>query len=374
MKKFTKFILPILFLSLGSLLFAKEQKPNSIAIATVDSGFGGFFTAKAIEEEAIPLINRSNTTLSITHYGDTKNAPYGSKTPDEIAFHASNIIISAHQRGAHHVFLACNTASTQFEKILTILKSNPKTARYATSTYSILNTSITHLKDSLLKILKEKNSVSVAILSTPATLRSEVYVKELQLSLGIKNPKSLSIQSFKQPRWRKSNSSEVESLYGYAEFSLPTNPKKNVQYYHLAPANWVELIEYQASEQDKMTYVKTDLSLLTGPIKNKIPFDLVAEFCTHFPVFHEKIQSELQNLGLHHPSTEYVQQGKLFASVFKDKVSPLMNKNVKRSSPTPVESLDPRIFITGENIEETKNLVKTVFPTQKTISVEHIDH
>lgn len=365
-----KFCLLIIF-------FHSNLQAKDINIATVDSGFGGYFTTKAIEEEALKVQRKySNVSFSLTHFGDTANAPYGSKNPDEIALLASKMIILASKKGADHIFLACNTASSQYDKIIKILKSNPNTSPIADKTYSIIESSLYHLKRSIDSLLKNRNEVTIAILSTPATLRSEVYSKGLQNLYGITNANSLEVKTLNQKRWNKSNNEQVQSLAGYIAFSPVSNLNKKIRFYQLAPANWVEMIEHGAKGNDTNIAVNEDLKSLINllrPDKNT-SFQIISEFCTHFPVVHNQIKSTLKKLNLENSTTEYVQQGKIFSKVFLEKIkNDLVNTNKLDKSTTKTKNSSPKIYISGNNIEETKNLVQTIFPNQKEISVNKIN-
>lgn len=98
-----------------------ENKNQVVKVATFDSGFGGFFTAKEIEKQAAALSEKGYGPFDIAHYGDTTNLPYGEKTPGQIAKFASEGILAAFRDGYKDVYIACNTASTQFSKIREIV-------------------------------------------------------------------------------------------------------------------------------------------------------------------------------------------------------------------------------------------------------------
>jgi len=74
---------------------AKSTQPIALHVATFDSGFGGFFTAKSIEKVTPPLLERYDTAITIRHYGDTLNSPYGEKFPAEIAKLGSDGVLKA---------------------------------------------------------------------------------------------------------------------------------------------------------------------------------------------------------------------------------------------------------------------------------------
>ncbi len=345
-------------------LFASESL--NMTLATVDSGFGGYFTAKALEQEAQKLGHIYDANFSIKHYGDTLNAPYGEKSPDQIAQLATQMIIKAHEAGAKHVFLACNTASSQFEKIQELLRKNEKTNSYVSNTYSIIESSVVALKNTILALSKNsKNDIHIALLVTPATLKTDIYPERLQKAFAIKEINKSEMHFVEQKRWRTIKSKSINSAY--SKLSFPLNNNQNIFLYQLAPANWVEMIEYLADEKVKNEVIKRDLTILTDFINQEVKLDIVAHFCTHFPVFDKEIKKELSHLRRVKLATTYMQQGEIFAKAFAkifEQQKPVMKKN-KMNTP----QLSPEIFISGDNKVETEKLVRTIFPEQKTIKV-----
>jgi glutamate racemase len=352
---------------LCSQIFASETV--NMTLATVDSGFGGYFTAKALEKEANSLSQSYDVQFAINHYGDTLNAPYGEKTPDQIADYASKIIIKAHEAGAKHVFLACNTASTQFEKIQKILRENEKTKAYADNTYSIIDSSILTLQNRILELSKKSDQdIHLVLLVTPATLKSDIYPKRLQEAFHVPHIKKSEVKTYEQDRWRKVKSKVINSAFSEVSFSLPKTKKQKVFVYQMAPGNWVEMIEYQASQGEKDSIIARDIKLLTESINKSVVFDIVAHFCTHFPVFDKEIKNELVLQKKVKPNAEFIQQGEIFAKEFVSLAKSQENLKPQKNSNSAL--LVPRIFITGTNKAETETLVRTIFPEQKNISVE----
>lgn len=115
-----------------------------IHVATFDSGFGGYFTAKSIEQAGRAMEQQYAVHFSIDHYGDSLNAPYGEKTPQQIARFAAQGILRAFKGGAQQVFIACNTASTQYDHIKQILDSTQP--GLSSRTISIVESSVAELK------------------------------------------------------------------------------------------------------------------------------------------------------------------------------------------------------------------------------------
>lgn len=141
-----------LYYSLLLITFSIQAAP--LKVATFDSGFGGFFTAKEIEKESHDLEKSRDVSISITHYGDTLNAPYGEKTPVQIANLSARGISRAFDDGAEYVFIACNTASTRYQDIKAIL--NAKHPGRGDRIVSIIDSSVTELRRQIDLILAKK--------------------------------------------------------------------------------------------------------------------------------------------------------------------------------------------------------------------------
>lgn len=348
-----------------------------IHIATVDSGFGGFFTTKAIEASAHQMQKKFGANFTLTHYGDTLNAPYGEKSPEDIANLGAQLIKKSDRDGANYIFIACNTISSQYDAIKKILQSSATSSDVPAKTFSIIEVSIHELHQQIQNILKHKNHVTVAILATPATIKSDLYPLQLQQSFQINHPLKSQLQTWQVPRWYQLKSKVTENAFSSLEFKISKN--KTVELYQFAPGNWVELIEHQANTDEQNKWLSQDFSDLSRHLNNKTQFDIVAEFCTHFPVFDQKIKSALQHARHAHKNTSYIQQGKLFAHLFeqlieqqftdKKRLQNLATDKSNISAPSVTLStqpiMSPRIFISGANKTETENLVKTIFPEQK---------
>jgi glutamate racemase len=82
------------------MLYIDKDAP----IGFFDSGVGGLSVLK----EAIKLLPREN----FIYFGDSKNAPYGSKTVEEVkmlSFHAADFLL---KKGVKAIVVACNTATS----------------------------------------------------------------------------------------------------------------------------------------------------------------------------------------------------------------------------------------------------------------------
>ena len=325
-----------------------------INVATFDSGFGGFFTAKEIEKQMQNFSREGYGPFAIAHYADTTNIPYGEKTPEEIARFASQGILTAFHDGAKDVYIACNTASTQFDKIKEILRAeNPS---YPNHVYSILDISVREVMKTVGERLKKQDVVAIAVLATPATVKSESYPRFLAKALNVEFKPGKFIKSA-QSRWLKSKGGNIDNFFYVTELAL--GPKKKVVVYQMAPANWVEMIENGASDTEKRRAVKNDLQLLADHLRPGQTIEAVGEFCTHYPVLNGMIQEEMKERRMVAKNAPFIVQGPVMAALFSRQF--LQTKPAKSVQPVEPPGTPP-IYLSGTNIEATQNLVKSIFP------------
>ena len=70
-------------------------------IGMFDSGVGGI----SVLREAVRMLPRERFIF----YGDTKNAPYGTKTPEQVRALARHVVETLVEQGAKAIVIACNT-------------------------------------------------------------------------------------------------------------------------------------------------------------------------------------------------------------------------------------------------------------------------
>jgi glutamate racemase len=351
-----------------------QNQPIAIAIATFDSGFGGFFTAKSIEEESRRLAAQYHSQFTITHYGDTANAPYGEKTPEQIAQFAAQGIFKAFDQGAEKVFIACNTASTQYDRIAEILET--KKVGLSKNAISIISSSVAELKRQIDERVKTQTTVRVGILATPATVKNAAFPKALAKVYGATLSEPM-LNIFEQDRWYKLKGEKIQSVNYQASFQLPTGQR--VEIFQVGPGNWVDMIEHAAPEALQNAAIVSDLALLTADWKKQLgkelAFDVVGEFCTHFPVFDSRIRAQALKSGIAKQNTQYILQGPLMAGIFKEMMQSRLDLSQRRQGLSDsekkrlTESSRPRIFISGKNIDETRQLAKSIFSKDPVPSV-----
>lgn len=349
---------PIIFSLLTLCLTAHAAQ---LKVATFDSGFGGYFTAKEIEREGQDLQNKRDVSISITHYGDTLNAPYGEKTPVQIADLSAKGISRAFDDGAEYVFIACNTASTRYQDIKAIL--NAKHPGRGDRIVSIIDSSVTELRRQIDSILKNDNKASVAILATPATVKAGAYLRALSESYNAKLEAG-EIKKFVLPRWYKKKSDTAENVSQDALLKLTNGKEIHIQ--QIGPGNWVELIEHGADAKTKSDYILKDLDALSKGRK----FQIIGQFCTHFPAVHNLIIDSGKKIGVVDEKTTYIQQGPLMAKIFRELVETKSSlRKAKISYPGP----RAKIFISGNNLPETLSLAKEIFPNDPVPQIEKKD-
>lgn len=348
-----------LFFTLLSLTLTAHAAP--LKVATFDSGFGGYFTAKEIEKESRELEKKRDVSISITHYGDTLNAPYGEKTPVQIAELSAKGISRAFDDGAEYVFIACNTASTRYQDIKAIL--NAKHPGRGEKIISIIDSSVSELRRQIDTILIKENKASVAILATPATVKAGAYLRALAESYQARLEAG-EIKKFTEPRWYKKKSETAENVTQDAVLKLVNGKEIHIQ--QIGPGNWVELIEHGADVKTKSEYISKDLAKLSTGKR----FQVVGQFCTHFPAVHNLIIDSGKKLGIINDKTSYILQGPLMARIFRQMVE--TNSSVRKNK-VAASDVRAKIFISGDNLSETQNLAKEIFPKDPVPQIEKKD-
>ncbi len=86
------------------LLGKKQIKKMSNKIGVFDSGVGGLSVVHAIEK-ALP-------DIEVVYAEDSKNIPYGTKTPDQLLDLVVPILNSLVKQGCQIIVVACNTVTT----------------------------------------------------------------------------------------------------------------------------------------------------------------------------------------------------------------------------------------------------------------------
>lgn len=80
-----------------------------MVIGVFDSGVGGF--------NSVPYLQRAFPLIDIAYLADRKNAPYGTKSEDELVYLVGRCIDRLSSFGAERVLIACCTASTVWDRL-----------------------------------------------------------------------------------------------------------------------------------------------------------------------------------------------------------------------------------------------------------------
>ncbi|MFA7302746.1 MAG: glutamate racemase [Candidatus Paceibacterota bacterium] len=122
-------------------------------IGIFDSGSGGLTVLKEIRKR-LPKAD-------ILYFGDIKNAPYGSKTKDELVALTAGAIELLQKRGAKKIVSACNSVSAAL-----VVSSNQTRVLAPENLIEMIEPTASYFKDSVDRIL---------LTATPATINSGIY-------------------------------------------------------------------------------------------------------------------------------------------------------------------------------------------------------
>ncbi len=126
-----------------------------LRVGVFDSGLGGLTIVKALTE----VIKGAE----IFYVADTKNAPYGEKTPEQILQYSLDVtryLVEQHQIDG--LIIACNTATSAAVKQI----------REAYSSLVVIGT-----EPGIKPAFEQTQTGKVGVLATPATLKGEKYQK-----------------------------------------------------------------------------------------------------------------------------------------------------------------------------------------------------
>lgn len=131
----------------------------SFKIGVFDSGIGGLSVVNQ-------LMHSCNA--HIVYVADTANMPYGSKSPEEITQLSERMTQFLINQNVTHIIIACHTISAIFGSYLA--------SKYPHVTF------ITMLQVVIPAALKATATNRIGIMATPATIKSKVHTRALQLN------------------------------------------------------------------------------------------------------------------------------------------------------------------------------------------------
>ena len=126
-------------------------------IGIFDSGLGGISVLK----EAVHLMPNEHFIF----YGDNENAPYGTKTQEQIDSCVQNVVDQLLQRDVKALLIACNTA----------------TAASAKRLRSELTIPVIGMEPALKPAHELRHSGQILVLATPATLHMDKFLHLMEL-------------------------------------------------------------------------------------------------------------------------------------------------------------------------------------------------
>lgn len=133
---------------------------NNNSIGLLDSGVGGL----SVLSELYKIMPDKNYIF----FGDTKNVPYGTKTPQEIFNYTKNILEFFISKDIKTAVFACNTTSAvAYDELKNYFQNKIKI-------YPLIQSVAKHTLDGL------NDSDTIAILATKATINSRKYDKEIK--------------------------------------------------------------------------------------------------------------------------------------------------------------------------------------------------
>lgn len=197
-------------------------------VGVFDSGLGGLTVVQAMTK----VIKGAE----VFYVADTKNAPYGEKTPEQILQYSLNItkyLIDTHQIDA--LILACNTATSSAIKHL----------RERYPSLIIIGT-----EPGIKPAIENTKTGKVGVLATPATLKGDKY----------------------------------------QELATALSSEKSVELFEQACPGLVEQIEKGETHSKKTRKL---LELWLGPMRER-NVDTIVLGCTHYPLVGEIITDVMQ--------------------------------------------------------------------------------
>ncbi len=133
------------------------MKNNEMPIGVFDSGVGGLSVLK----ELYALMPNEN----YIYYGDSLNAPYGSKSDNEIEMLTKNAIDTLTELGTKAVVIACNTA----------------TSVAATKLRNVLSVPVIGIEPAIKPASYEHKGEKVVVMATPVTLKRQKFLELMKI-------------------------------------------------------------------------------------------------------------------------------------------------------------------------------------------------
>ena len=277
---------------------------NSSTVAFIDSGIGGLVFAVDSIKAMSNASYQCNNVINFIHIGDTKNVPYGLKTPSQLITLIENLLSKCKKLDSKIVVIACNTACTVIDEdfvnrykmqgleIITIIK---KSAEVLYNSTPIIN-----------------NEKHILVLGTRQTISSNKY-RESLLDFHNINDSKLFVHQFSPSRWEQ----EVE--------------------------NGINLEDIQQMVDEDLAKIRQEI----GEDFTKITS--VGLFCTHYPYLVRQIHNYFScntNIG---NDIKLISQG----AIFGEEVLKYFNNNVQFKQ-------EIHSYITGSDLSAIQSTIKNI--------------
>jgi glutamate racemase len=308
------------------------SKDSVYRISFDDSGVGGLIFALDVLEEIAPklkdLESKYKVRFIVQHVGDSENAPYGSKTPAEIKKLTLNLIsYTADLPHTKSLIIACNTASTVYDKEM---EAYFKSRYPLLNIIAMINKSSNEIADMAEKYTPDKKNLYIALLATPATIKSKSYQTQITNIAKAKN--------------------------------------ENLKIYAYSPQTWVSNIEKGVEKKQVELDVLNDLKIFKEQMGDDFQKVSVAGlFCTHYPFYRNEIKTFFNENG--NKEIEVLTQGQIFSDdIFTDVVQNIQKDSLdypRRATLVPSNCINEIEILsdnTGGNINEMKNAINSTHP------------
>lgn len=295
-------------------------------IVIADSGIGGLLFAidllKGMENELLMLVQKYDLgKIVIKHIGDTLNAPYGSRTANEIALLALNLVLMSKKEGSNHTTVGCNTASLLLRG--TVIKDFQSIIGNSDPIVQIIDHSAQTLYDGGKIIFNpetQQEELHLAVIATPFVTKNETYKRTLAEIHTKKYPKS-------------------------------DKPAPKLIVHTLGPETWVHNMESGLDDQKQAKQVKADIDAMMGqmPKEAQQGISKIGLFCTHYPGLKPYIIAALSKYSDHFENPEmYISQGQIFAEKLLNDIATAIKEGEILERPHPLTREEAQKYFNGQ--------------------------
>lgn len=311
---------------------SKSDKIVEYRVSFDDSGVGGLIFALDVLQELGPKLEELESKYKVhfifQHVGDSKNAPYGNRTPSEIAELTKALVdYTADLPHTKTLVIACNTASTVCDEEMDDYFKEKYPGLIVISMIEKSSREIIELASNISPINKE---LIIALFATPATVKSGAYQAQIINTAKEKGQK--------------------------------------VKLLTYSPANWVNNIEKGIDKSITELEVQNDLEKFKSNFYDDFQkINVIGLFCTHYPFYRLEIEHFFQENG--NQNVKILTQGYIFSDdIFSDILKNIENDSLnyprrhEKLEMDKVLKIQILSHITGENSGEMKNIVYKTHP------------